>query len=270
MNFSIEALLATEWVTRLIAFYVVIDTSEKLYKFKEFSDGGLYQWEFLREHAIFSARSAKFKILLDLLFKFRVWLFLLLIRGAAAFYLLFLYASGLINTFCLAVLFAIGSLANLRNAPYGAETENRFSIFIIGTLLLREIAPTEFITEITLWFIALYSCLSYLTAGVVKLINNDWRNGTELLNIVRSPNLVAYRKVAVFFEKHRITARMLAWLSIIIECGFPLVLFIGKPWFILFLLWGISFHFANAVFLRFNKFFWVWTATYPAIFFAAQ
>lgn len=270
MNFSIDAQSAIEWVTKFITIYVVFDTIEKLYNFREFSNSGLYDWKFLREHADFSARSPKIRQLLDLFFEYRAWVFLLFLRGASAFYLLLFASANLIDTLCLATLFGIGSLANLRNAPYGAETENRFSLLIIGTLFLRNLSPTEFITGISLWFIALHSCLSYLTAGIVKLINSEWRSGNEIINIANSPNLMASQKAAVFFEKHRLTARILAWVSIAVECGFPLVLLIGKPWFILFLLWGISFHLANAVFLRFNKFFWVWIATYPAIFFAAQ
>lgn len=270
MNFSIEAHQAIDWTTRLVAVYALLDTTEKLSSFKEFKGDGFYSWEFLREHVSFSSRSNKTRKLLDLFFEFRSWLFLLCLRGVCAFWLLcFLQRQKTIDVFCLAVLFAFGSLANLRNTPFGAETENRFSLMIIGALFLQSVAPTELVTKVSLWFIALQSCLSYLTAGVVKLINKEW-HGIGLFNVVNSPNLVASQTPAIFIEKHQTIARLLTWLTMTVECAFPLVLLVGKPWFVFFLAWGAMFHIANAILLRFNKFFWVWIATYPAIIFAAQ
>lgn len=270
MNFSIEADQAIEWTTRLVAFYVMLDSAEKLSNFREFGDGGLLNWNFLRENLFFASRSSAVRQLFDVFFGFRVWLFLSVLRGTGALYLLFFPQRNLFVICALAFLFAVGSAANLRNAPYGAETENRFSLVIIGALFLRAIAPTEFITEISLWFIALQSCLSYLTAGVAKLFNKNWRGGDALLNIANSPTLSVMPKLAVFFNKHRSVGKSLTWLTLAVECLFPLVLLIGQPWYLFFLIWGSAFHLANAVLLRLNKFFWVWIATYPAIVFAAQ
>ena len=159
---------------------------------------------------------------------------------------------------------------NFRNGPLTAETENRLALMIIGALLLRSIAPTAIVTVAVLWFIALQSCFSYLTAGIVKLADKDWRNGMGIFNIVNSSNLAAYKSHAFFLNKHPAAGKFLTWATLGFECTFPLVLIIGKPFFILFLIGGVLFHLAIAVMLRLNKFFWVWIATYPAIIFIAQ
>ena len=270
MNFSIEANQAIEWTARLAAVYVLLDSAEKLYNFREFADDGILSWKFLRRHLFFSSRTSVLQNLFNLVFAFRIWLFLLFLRGVSGFYLLLFPQLNLTSFLCLGVLFAVGSLANLRNFPVGAETENRFSLIIIGALLLQSLNPTKFVSESALWFIALQACLSYTAAGFSKLFSSEWRKGNALFNSFNSPVLTASPKFAELLSRHEPAGKFLTWFNLIVECLFPLVLLVGSPFYIFFLIWGIVFHFSNAVLFRLNKFLWAWAAAYPAIIFAAQ
>jgi hypothetical protein len=140
---------------------------------------------------------------------------------------------------------------------------------IAGALLLQCFVPTPLVTLACLWFIALQSCLSYVTAGATKLFNPEWRNGNGILHIFDSPSLVATEKVAHWLKSHRTFAKLLTWGTLGMECIFPLAL-VGQPLLWLFLGWGALLHAGIAIFIRLGKFFWIWIATYPAIIFVAH
>ncbi len=269
MIFHLEAVQAIEWTTRLVAFYVLLDAAEKLRNFREFADSGVFNWTDLREHLFFQRRSNLARRIFDALFARRIWLAAQVLRALCAAHLLFSPERSLTGGVEIIILFVVGSLSNLRMTPYEAETENRFSLTIIGALMLRQLEPTPFIDQICLWFIALQLCLSYATAGIVKLLNEGWRGGNGLFNVVNASSLARYGEIARFFSRHRALARNLTWLSVAVECAFPLVLFVGKPYFWAFLAWGLLFHFLNAVALGLNKFFWAWIGAYPALIFVA-
>ena len=139
-----------------------------------------------------------------------------------------------------------------------------------GALFLQSIVPSKIVTIACLWFIALQACLSYATAGFIKLFNQDWITGNGIFRIVNNPNLLTSPGIAVFLQRHSLTGKVLNYFTIAIECLFPLVLVVGSPFYLVFLIWGVSFHSANAILLRLNNYFWAWIATYPAIIFVAQ
>ena len=153
---------------------------------------------------------------------------------------------------------------------YKAEAENRFSLVIIGALLLRSLLPTNNVSLAAFWFIALQLCLSYLTAGISKLRNPDWRRGNGFKYVATSNELVPIKKINIFFERHKILTRLINWLIIFFECSFPVILFAGQAVLWCFLIAGIILHIAIAFGLRRGKFFWAWIATYPALIFITQ
>ncbi|MET0393842.1 MAG: hypothetical protein ABW019_11910 [Chitinophagaceae bacterium] len=270
MSMMVTAIQAIEWCTRLLAVYVLIDSAEKLYNHRAFRPGGFFGWAALRQHLFFASRPLPVRRLLDVLFDFRGWMALLLLRGLSGIALLTLPHHPVFGTAGLLIVFVAGSLVNFRQAPFGAETENRFALALTGALLLRSLVPTQLVTEVCLLFIALYTCVSYVTAGVTKWVDPAWRKGEGLLEVIHSPDLVPLERLAAFFRRYPGAGRALAWATIGIECLFPLALVAGPPFFWLFLIWGIVFHLTIAVVLRLGKFFWVWVATYPAIIFIAQ
>jgi hypothetical protein len=109
-----------------------------------------------------------------------------------------------------------------------------------------------------------------LTAGIVKVINEGWRTGNGLFNVVTNSMNGIPSQFAEFFYNHQTLGKLLTWSVIVVECTFPLVLLAGYPFCFFFLAWGVLFHFMNAALLGLNKFFWAWLATYPAILYVSQ
>ncbi len=270
MNFSIEINQAVEWTIIFLSVSILIDTFEKFRNIKEFKSGGIFDWEWMRQFFGYSKRRPIIRKFADSVFGLRMWFFLLTLRGLAAIVLLLFFEQAVISSFALFILFFVGSLENFRRMPFFPEMPNRFTLLIFGALFLRSLAPTEFVTLACLWFIALQSCLSYATAGIYKLLNKDWRTGNGVLNAANSPYYFTSPVPARILLRNPPLALFLNYFTIAVESLFPLVLLIGKPYYLFFLVWGVLFHLVNAYFIRLNNYFWTWIATYPAILYIAQ
>lgn len=257
-------------INLFLVIYILIDSFEKISNYKEYAVGGLLNWSLLRKNSSFTSKPESFRNFIDVIFPVRPWLFLIGLRIVFGAVLLVLPFQSPLLVFLYAGLFIIGSMINLRNLAYQAETENRFFLVIIGALLLRSLLPTDNITLAVLWFIALQVCLSYLAAGISKLRSPAWRKGNGFKYVVTSNELVSAKKINIFFEEHKALTRLINWLIILFECTFPVALFGGQIIFWIFLVGGLILHAAIAFGLRMGKFFWIWIATYPALIFIVQ
>jgi hypothetical protein len=268
MNLSLAQTLGL--INLFLVIYLLTDSFEKIFNYKEYLAGGLLNWGLLRKNSSFTSKPESFRNFIDIIFPVRAWLFLIAFRIICGLILLVLPFDSPFLVFLYAALFMIGSLVNLRNQAYRAEIENRFSLILIGALLLRSLLPTDTVTLASLWFIALLVCLSYLTAGISKLKNGDWRSGNGFKYIVTSHEQTPVKKINIFFEEHKILTKLINWLIILFECAFPIAVFAGQIVFWCFLVAGIVLHFAIAFGLRSGKFFWICIATYPALMFVAH
>lgn len=270
MIYKISAVQAIHDVILLASVYILFDSAEKIFSFSEYKKNGLYDWKAIRQSNYFAHRPKKLLVFLNLIFNYQVWLPVLVFRMSVALMLIICPLPASIVMLSLLSLFILGSLINFRNGPFGAETQNRFGLVIIGALLLYFVVPTALIAKAVLWFLALQACLSYFTAGFSKLSNAGWRKGYGLFNVVNSANLLTFKKYALFLNRYPSIGKITTWATLVMECLFPLVLIAGRQFVLVFLIWGLIFHLSIAILLRINLFFWVWIATYPAIFFIAQ
>jgi hypothetical protein len=268
MNLSAAQTLGL--INLFLVIYILIDSFEKISNYKEYLTGGILSWSLLRKNSSFTSKPESFRNFIDLIFPVRSWMLLIGLRVVCGVWLLVLPFQSPLLLISYTGLFVIGSLINLRNRAYKAEAENKFSLIIIGALLLRCLLPTDNVTLATLWFIALQLCISYLTAGISKLRNPDWRRGNGFEYVATSNELVPVKKINIFFAEHKTLTRLINWLIILFECSFPVVLFAGPVVLWCFLVGGIILHIAIALGLRRGKFFWVWIATYPALIFIVQ
>lgn len=102
-------------------------------------------------------------------------------------------------------------------------------------------------------YISIQVILSYTVAGLAKVANAGWRDGSALPQIL---------------ERYGIERRMpafVSWLLIVYELSWPLAFWHPLPW----VLTGFCFHLINAYALGLNRFFWIWLAAYPALFMTA-
>jgi hypothetical protein len=124
------------------------------------------------------------------------------------------------------------------------------------------------LAKAALWYICLQVVSSYFIAGVYKIKTHKWRIGTAIFGFVTSPN---YKTPKFVMEKSRDPqwAKFMAWSVIVFELTFPLVL--AHPNLTIFYLAaGVLFHLANFVTFGLNRFFWVWCASYPAIYYCTH
>lgn len=96
-------------------------------------------------------------------------------------------------------------------------------------------------------YLAVQLCLSYFVAGVVKLRQPSWWDGTALRAFL-GPGWPAW----------------VGWGVIVWECLFPLAL-VSRGFAGGFCAVGVAFHLANCRLLGLNRFLWIWLAAYPAL-----
>jgi len=269
MNFQWTTAEVIIWTTRILSVYFILDVVEKLSIFKAYKKSGFFGQTVLQESGFYLSRSGLMRRLLNVIYTFRGWLLLMVTRGICGMAIFLWPAHHLLAASCLFLLILVSSLLNLRCRPFAAETENRFALMILAALFFQRILPTVAVTHVCFWFIALQSCLSYTTAGISKLFVREWRNGNGLSMMLESRQVIDSDTLVVFFSTKKKFLKLMTWTVIVMDALFPLVLVVGDPYFIVFIIWGFFFHLFIAVCLRIGKFFWVWTATYPVIMYVA-
>ncbi len=116
-------------------------------------------------------------------------------------------------------------------------------------------------------FIAGQACLSYLSAGLAKLVSGVWRSGHALQGIVNT-HTHGTSGLSTFLTSHPRLARVLNWTVIVAELAFPAVLLLPKEACLVGLGLALLFHILNAVVMGLNNFVWAFLATYPCVYLA--
>jgi uncharacterized membrane protein (DUF485 family) len=174
-----------------------------------------------------------------------------------------------LSTACIIVVIAASVFMYWR-APLGMDGSDQMSILIFVAVTIYKLFPGDiWVARASLWFIAIQGCLSYLVAGVAKLISPVWRNGEAVRRILGTRSYGS-SKVAPLVANRRGVCIGLSWLLMLFECSFPLALAFGKTGFATFAVLGVIFHVTNALVMGLNTFVWAFVATYPAIFFCAM
>lgn len=183
-----------------------------------------------------------------------------------------------IPRFLLAVLLIVGfqtawvsalllllSLAILQRfqGPYNGGAD-RMSLLILCCLCLVNVSPTQYWKEIAFGYLALQLVLSYFISGYVKVVNPDWRSGRALCDVFLFSAYPVSESLRRWSESPRLLFLM-SWGVMLVELLFPFSLF-TKISLVIALIIMACFHFANACLFGLNRFFWIWLAAYPSIF----
>lgn len=136
---------------------------------------------------------------------------------------------------------------------YNGGSDAMTLVVLLGLALARTFSP-----QLGLAYIAAQLVLSYFLAGLFKLRDPGWRNGSALPAMLGAPQ---YRSRPLRLP----CARAAGYAVIAFECAFPLALLDAR------LTWafagaGCVFHLLNARVLGLNRFLWAWLAAYPALF----
>jgi hypothetical protein len=123
-------------------------------------------------------------------------------------------------------------------------------------------------TRIALAYIALQSLLSYFIAGVVKVVEANWRDGRALGEFLGNPQYGVPSAIQRLVRRP-FAARFLAWSVLAFELLAP-ALVLTPATCLTFLAVAALFHTVNARVLGLNRFVFAWISTYPAILFLAH
>jgi len=248
-----------------LSFAVLTTTIEFLSMLKEFDRGGAFCWKVLQLFTLhpLSPVMERFR---EAIFGRRGTAAILTVRLFSAVALL---AGALLSHRFLCLFALTGVLATNMLVSYrcrvGLEGADVMSTIVAAGLLVTLAGPSSARwTAMGFGFIALQSCLSYVTAGVAKLLSSDWRDGKAVYGIANTETYGS-EMVALVLRDNRLLKVGGCWIIMLFETAFPLVLLLPRDFVFSILILGVAFHLANAVFMGLNGFLWAFLATYPAI-----
>jgi hypothetical protein len=147
--------------------------------------------------------------------------------------------------------------------PYNGGSDC-MTLLVLLCLFLSHVAPSKFWQEIALGYLAFQVTFSYFQSGYIKIINPDWRAGRALSDVFA---ITAYpvSEQTRRWAKSSNQLIIMSWVVILFELAFPFSL-LNKAVLVIALFVALIFHFANAWLFGLSRFFWIWPAGYPILF----
>lgn len=152
----------------------------------------------------------------------------------------------------------------------GGDGAEQMGMLIVAAVMIAALPwPSEDRILAATTFIAAQLTLSYLAAGVAKLVSPVWRSGEALPGIL-STSGHGHPLAADILKRNPLLSLVGCWTVILFECSFALLLF-GPDWLILSALaCGLIFHLGCAILMGLNSFVWSFPATYGCVIVAAS
>lgn len=248
---------AYEWTLLFLSLGLIVQTLEYLFLYKLFTEKGIWRWSQLR-------REFSYLAFFDFVLSDKSFLILLIARLILSVVLLFSFSFPIVFS-----LFIISLLISQRFRGSFNGGSDYMTTILLSALSVAAYFQTEKVMMGALWYIALQSILSYFLAGLVKIKQPLWRNGHALKAFLHSPNYNAPEVLKTLLQERK-TALVLAWIIMMAELLFPLVLFVPKTMTLAILLTAFLFHLNNVWLFGLNRFLLAWLATYPAIYFVSN
>jgi hypothetical protein len=248
-------------VAGFVTVGATISTLEWLANWSQLRAGGLFSWQVVESQPALAG--TLWGRLTSVFLAYPNILGLLAVRLIALLALLPAIASGRFAAWILGVVVTTTVLLNVRS-PYGMDGSDQMATQVFGSLFLGFLPGTTLALDAALWYIALQGCLSYATAGLVKVLSPLWHCGDALFGIFNT-RTYGHPAVARFLHGRPVLTKALSWGVVAAEVAFPLALILRYPYGLVLLGWGVVFHALNALVMGINSFFWSFVATYPAI-----
>jgi hypothetical protein len=261
--------VAYQWMIRICAVGLLVDTLEQLARRRSFDDDGFYSWTILRRRLEMAPPTLR--RLADALCEGSARpVAVLSVRLIALGVVVSFPVGSLCFDVALSLLLAAHLYLLLRRCGLGIEGADATNLLILGSTWLCTVVAHDATTMTAgLCFIAAQTCLAYFAYGVTKLASPTWRSGRALpaaLSTYSYGHPTFHRMLA---DRPRV-ALFLCWLTMIWESCFPLVLWAPAPVRGLFFLSGVFFHAGIAVTMGIDLLLWAYAATYPAIWWVAH
>ncbi|GAA4277264.1 hypothetical protein [Aquimarina mytili] len=252
----------------ILAVGLIISTLELMALKTQMGNNGLYSWYIWRE--IKFRKKPRLKKGLSFLFEPLGLTIAMLFRLGLLLYFIYQLATGSGLVLWVVILLFLTQLYYHFRLPVGKDGSDQMSSIVLLCLLIIALFPdNKVIVAASLLFIAYQSIVSYLTAGVAKLISKTWRSGTIVFGIFNTKTYGS-RHVVQFLKDKPKLIKVLNHSTFIFEVLFFLVLFIPPPYNIFALIIPVTFHFFCAGIMGLNSFVFAFIATYPAVLFVSN
>jgi hypothetical protein len=171
----------------------------------------------------------------------------------------------LIGRWTLVVALVASLVVRQRRVVGGDGAEQLSEIVLLSTALAVLPSPGDTRLDLAVVFIAAQLTLSYVTAGIFKLVSPVWRSGEAL------PGILSTYGHGVPWASRVVRRRpwlgsSAGWLVMLFEVTFPIVFVAPEPVVVAFLAIGLAFHLGCAVLMGLNSFLWAFPAAYPCVF----
>jgi hypothetical protein len=247
----------------LVGIGILQSSAQLLLSVKEFRSSGLLDWN--SRQALTRSPGASRSWMVGQ--SGSVWLrVVLIVRIASTVALIAPFQSNVLyGTYACVIL--LSSLFLSYQIRYGKDGSNQISFIILAGLAFTFLLPTSSpFQPVGLYFIAAQALFSYFAAGISKITNAKWRQGSALTSIL---NTASYgdSTAAAALAKRPWLGGVVGWIVIVVEIIFPVAL-VAPPGVLIALLFaGGMLHLGTAVLIGLDTFFWAFTATFPAIIF---
>ncbi|MCC6438858.1 MAG: HTTM domain-containing protein [Acidimicrobiales bacterium] len=243
-----------------------ISSLEALAGREQYAVGGVFDWRVLRHRSRVTVHGPA-AALFDRAFGYPGVLGLFTVQAAASVALAAL-AFRQERWLPALVVLAAHLVANMRHR-FGLDgSDQMISIVLVG-IVVGSVVDDASAQNVTIAFVTAQLVLSYVVAGVAKIISPEWRSGRAVLGISETRSYGSERTVRVL-RRHRPLAVAMAWATMGFEVAAPLLLLGGPKAALVFLALGACFHLSVAVTMGLNSFVFAFMAAYPLAYVAAE
>ncbi len=262
-------MLAAYHLTMIVCLVgLAISTLEFLAISRSFAPDGVYSWQILRLRYIWRAESPIIGLLKPIEGPAGVRI-LLLIRLVIILALFETELGGLAFSVLMASLVLTNLLFTMRRTIGDDGSDQMNSIILCTVLLCLTPLGDSFVLACGIWFLTAQAALSYVAAGIAKLVSPVWRSG-EAIYLVFNTCTYGNRWIARLLRDRRWLRLLLCWSVILVESLFPLAFVLPYPGVWFFLIAAGLFHLSCAVIMGLNSFLFAFVATYPAVYYVAM
>jgi hypothetical protein len=161
------------------------------------------------------------------------------------------------------------AVTRLRRVTASDGAEQMAILTLIATCLAVVPSLNRGSITVAVWFIAGQAVLSYVTAGVTKVVSPTWMGGGAIPLIMGSESH-GQPWAAAIFDAYPGVGRLLTRSVVVFECLFPLVLIAPPPVTFGLLVLGFSFHLGCAVAMGLNAFLLAFPGSYVCVAYVAS
>lgn len=258
----ISSEIALQWVEKLTAIAIFLQTIELLLLRGSFSAKGVWRWSTLQKE--YTSLPFGLFYVFQLLFDSRGLFILLILRSAVSITLFYSPSAPVVLILLLTTL-----LICIRwRGTFNGGSDYMTVVLLTALSLIYLLPNVPQIQKAGLWYISIHLCASYFVAGLCKILRSGWRNGSSLKSFFLSKNysvpdfLKAKTRSSLFMK-------LLCWSVLLFEISFPVV-FLSSQVAIVYLFAAVGFHLGTVYAFGLNRFLHIWVATYPALLFCVH